>query len=311
MRILYLGRNDERRCASTTWYLKNQLAQIESVEFLGPGYPGFPLLRRWDISKTVSRVYGPDCFDVIVIDHYWDVSRKWKNLDKIEIPKAFIISDPHHEQTGKIEYINKNEIDLSLFVVKHSIMRFKNKMNCSIRWLPWSVDIRVFRDYGFERDYDVTFLGTVGRYYPLRKKILNTLKKTPDIKFFTAQRPSGWNLDPKIHLFKENYSKVLAKSKIFIFGTSILNYPLAKFFEGMACNTLVMAPMPYDSQELHFEPGLNFVEISEENFLERIRYYLEHETERCEIARQGLNTVRKYHTVEIRAKQLVDYLKCC
>jgi len=282
---------------------------MENVVFYGPGYPMFPFFRRWDVPKIIQRVYGSGNPDVILIDHYWDVARKWKNLDKIKIPKASIVSDPHHEPSKKIEFIRKNKIDLALFVVKHSIMKFKDRIDCSVGWLPWSVDTSVFRDYGFERKYDVTFLGKVSRSYPLRQRILETLPKKPGINFFTEKHPPEWNVNPKKYLVRESYAKVLARSKILIFGTSVLNYPLTKFFEGMACNTLVMAPMPHDGEDLHFEPGFNFVEINEENFLEKIGYYLRHENERREIAKRGRETVKKYHTVTIRAKQLVDYLK--
>lgn len=309
MRILYLVKNDENRCASTSWYLKNQLAKMEKVVFSGPGYPKFPFFGRWDVPKTIRRVYASGNPDVIVIDHVWGVSRRWKNLAEIEIPKAFIVSDSHHEPSKKMEYIRQNKIDLALFVCKFSIKQFKDGINCSVGWLPWSVDTRVFRDYGFERKYDVSSLGAVSPYYPLRQRIQEVLPNTAGINFFTKKRPREWNLNPEKHLFRENYAKVLAQSKISIFDTSILNYPVAKFVEAMACNTLVMAPMPFDGEDLHFEPGFNFVEINKENFLEKIRYYLRHENERREIARQGCETVKKYHTVTIRAKQLADYLK--
>jgi len=308
MKILYLTKNDENRCASTSWYLKNQLAKIKKVVFYGPGHPKFSFFRRWEVPKIIRRVYADCNPDVILIDHYWRVSHRWKNLDKIEIPKAFIVSDPHYEPSRKMEYIRQNKIDLALFICKHSIRQFKDRINCSFGWLPWSVDTSVFREYGFERKYDVTSLGVVNRFYPLRERILEILPKTAGMTFFTKKRPGNWNLNPEKDLFRENYAKVLAQSKIFIFGTSIWNYPLAKFFEAMACNTLVMAPMPLNGEDLHFKPEFNFVEINEENFLEKIRYYLGHENERREIAKRGCETVKKYHTVTVRARQLVDYL---
>ena len=310
MRILYLTINDENRCSSPSWYLKNQLAKIEKVVFYGPRYSKFPFFGRWDVPKAIRRVCANGNPDVIVIDHIWALSRKWKNLDEIEFPKACMVCDPHHEPSEKIEYIRRNKVDLALFVYKHSIRQYRNRgLNCSVGWLPWSVDINVFREYGFEREYDVTSLGAVSQYYPLRKRILKVLPKTAGIKFFTKKHPGMWNLNPEKDLFRDNYAKVLARSKIFIFDTAIRNYPVAKFFEAMACNTLVMAPMPHDGEELHFKPEFNFVEINEENFLDKIRYYLKHENERREIAKRGCETVKRYHTVVIRAKQLVDYLK--
>lgn len=309
MKILYLSKNKKNACSSKDWYLQNQLAKMERLVFYGPRYPNFLFFGRWDVPKIIQHVYPNDNPDVILIDHNWKVSRQWKNLEKIEIPKAFIISDPHHEPSKKMAYIRKNKIDLTLFVLKHTLKQFKDKIDCPVGWLPWSVDTRVFRDYGFERKYDVTFLGAADRFYPLRQKILETLPKTPGIKFFTKSHPGKWNIDPKKDLCRENYAKVLAQSKIFIFGTGIANYPVAKFFEAMACNTLVMAPMPLDGEDLHFKPEYNFIEINEENFLEKIRYYLRHENERREIAKLGCETIGKYHTVAVRAKRLVDYLK--
>jgi spore maturation protein CgeB len=308
MKILYLTKNYKTRCDSKDWYLQNQLAKIENVVFYGPEHPKFPFLRRWDGPKIIQHVYANGNPDVILVDHYWGVARRWKNLYKIEIPKVAIISDPHHKPLEKINFIRKNRIELALFVIKHSIKAFKDRIDCSVGWLPWSVDTSVFRDYGFKRKYDVTFLGSVNPYYPLRQRILETLSKIPNINFFTKKHPGQWGLNPRKHLIREKYAKVITQSKILIFGTSILNYPVSKFFEGMACNTLVMAPMPLDGEDLHFHPGFNFVEINKENFVEKIKYYLRHENERQEIAKRGVETVKRYHTVEIRAKQLVDYL---
>jgi spore maturation protein CgeB len=283
---------------------------MEDVVFYGPGHSKIPLFGRWNLSRIIRSVYADDNPDVIVIDHFWHLSRKWKNLNNIEVPKACMVSDPHHEPSEKIEYINRNKVDLALFIYKHSISQFRDRgLECPVGWLPWSADTSVFREYGFEREYDVAFLGAVNRYYPLRQRILEILPRTAGIKFFTARHPGNWNLNPEKDLFRENYAKVLARSKIFIFDNSIWNYPVGKFFEAMACNTLVMAPMPYDGKDLHFEPGFNFVEIDEDNFLEKIRYYLKHEDERREIARQGFETIKQYHTVTIRANQLLEYLR--
>jgi spore maturation protein CgeB len=310
MRILYLTINEENRCFSTSWYFKNQLAKMENVVFYGPGHTKLPFIGRWDVSKIVDRVQTDGKIDVILIDHYWHLSSQYKNLDKIEIPKAFMVCDPHYEPKEKIRFIQQNKIDLALFIYKQSLSEYTAQgVNCHVEWLPWSIDTTVFKEYGFERKYDVTFLGTANKYYPLREKILKSLSQIPDINFFTQGPPGDWNLDPEKDLFRDNYAKVLAKSKIFIFDNSVWNYPVGKFFEAMACNALVLAPMPFEGKDLHFTPGLNFVEINEDDFLYKVKYYLKHDEERIEIARRGLETIEKYHTVQIRATQLIEYLK--
>jgi len=339
MKILYLGKNDEKLAASAMCYLRHALAKIEDVAWYGPGYGNFrrekflhilevvqkrfnfePIIELLnylttpsrDIFRIIEQIYGKDEPDFIIQDVYWPPCY-WKNLDKVKIPKAIIWGDLHHDPLGSVVYVNQNKFDLVLFVYKNSPLRtiYSDRTNCPSTWLPWSVNTNVFKDYGLERKYDVTCLGSMNPYvYPMRAKMVDVLSRRSDINFFTQKHPGyGWNLDPKKHLIRENYARVISQSKIFAFDTGIFNGALIKFFEGMACNTLVMAPMPYDGEELHFEPGYNFVDINEHNFLENILYYLKHEDERLEIAKRGYETVRKYHTVEIRAKQLVDSLK--
>ncbi|MHA1267856.1 MAG: glycosyltransferase [Candidatus Helarchaeota archaeon] len=46
-----------------------------------------------------------------------------------------------------------------------------------------------------------------------------------------------------------------------------------------------------------------------DDWFEKLLYYLENEDERAKIARNGYNTVMKYHTADVRAKQFVRWLK--
>jgi len=44
-------------------------------------------------------------------------ARARKNLDKIKIPKAFILRDPHHEPSEKIDYIGRVKKKKNLLAV--------------------------------------------------------------------------------------------------------------------------------------------------------------------------------------------------
>lgn len=55
----------------------------------------------------------------------------------------------------------------------------------------------------------------------------------------------------------------------------------------------------------HFEPGVDFdYFLDEEDLLRKIQYYLEHEEERKQIARNGYEKVKKYHTWGMRLKEI-------
>lgn len=57
----------------------------------------------------------------------------------------------------------------------------------------------------------------------------------------------------------------------------------------------------------HFEPGVDFVYYeSEEDLIDKCRYYLSHEEERKQIAINGYEKICKYHTYEIRLKEMFE-----
>jgi spore maturation protein CgeB len=70
-----------------------------------------------------------------------------------------------------------------------------------------------------------------------------------------------------------------------------------------------MADRPQSADELHFEAGENYIEINRNNWKEKLEYYLEDDSERERVARNGYETVMKHHTSKIRARQLLDFLK--
>ena len=78
----------------------------------------------------------------------------------------------------------------------------------------------------------------------------------------------------------------------------------------MACGTLVLATKPYfDADRLHFNAGRTFVQVNLNNYLQKVRYYLNNDKERRRITNNADNMIRKHHSSEVRAKQLYNYLK--
>ena len=58
---------------------------------------------------------------------------------------------------------------------------------------------------------------------------------------------------------------------------------------------------------LFFKNGEDLVWFEDENDLvEKVRYYLEHEDERKKIARKGYEKVRKFHTYNVRINEIAE-----
>jgi spore maturation protein CgeB len=290
-----------------------------SVRVMQDSIDKFLLFRNRNPSYNVVQLIRRVNPDVILLDSFFPPNPEWLELNRIKTPKAMVLSDPHHFLTRKLEYAEKNLIDLVFFDCKFAMMHPKTiewrerNPSISVRWLPHSVDTDVFRDYKIPRRLDVISSGSRNStVYPLRQKIYHELSKKQDIKFSMPPHARYFINSSKTiskTMIRENYARFLSSAKIFIFGSSIYNYPVMKYTEGMACNTLVMAPEPRDAHDLHFIPGFNFVEINETDFLEKIEYYLRAEGERLKIAKNGFNTARKYHSVEKRGFELVNSLR--
>ena len=60
----------------------------------------------------------------------------------------------------------------------------------------------------------------------------------------------------------------------------------------------------------HFEPGVDIEYYgSMEELVHKCAYYLEHDEERREIAKNGYEKVKKYHTYEIRIKEMLEIVR--
>jgi glycosyltransferase involved in cell wall biosynthesis len=340
MKIMIADRNLEGEFAASWYYLVKQLAKTEKVVFYGLGgrpsfkFSSLPFSPRINhklgmmwftirkrftaprIIEDVVKITQRESSDVILMRHPFLIHTRFKNINQVKTPKVLLIGDFHRNTKEIQKYVEKNQIDLVLFIYKHwmtTLEKWIERKKVNAKWLPHCVNTKVFHDYGSPRKIDVVSSGFCEqKIYPFRVLIRDTLRTIPDVRFLMPKHPKfelAKGKSPSQVLIRENYARFLSQSKIFIFGSSIYNYALMKYTEGMACNTLVMAPMPTDGTDLHFVPDENFVEVNQNNFLEKIRYYLKHDEERRQIALRGVETISKYHTVEIRARQLVEHLK--
>lgn len=313
MKILYLGYYDAGSASLTAkYYLRLALSKHAKIFCYGP--EGFKWRRELDVSK-LEKSYEPD---IILLQATWPTHIypepggriPWKNLQKVKVPKIMFFNELRSAIAERINYVNRNKIDMTLWGTLKIMNQHKKSLfkGHKAKWNPWSVNINIFKPYKQERIYDAAVLGSMN-YYPERRKIREKLWWRPDIQIFNRVRPGrGFNLDPKKAFIHENYARAIARAKMLIFNAP-KGAALKKYFEGMACKTLVLAPIPTDAKQLHFKAGKNFVAINENNFVEKTLYYLKNEKERIKIALNGYRTIRKHHSCKVRAKQIISFIE--
>ncbi|GAG85991.1 unnamed protein product, partial [marine sediment metagenome] len=249
--------------------MRYALEKITDMVHYGPMFKRFKEHGGVMDVPTLEKIYKPD---VILIQGFRKRVDRWKNLNKTSAPKAVFFSNPHEDLHMRARQLNQAKIDMSLHHIKNWMNRYKPLFAPShkMRWVPFCINPDMFKDYGFERIYDVAILGAMyQRVYPLRTKIRKTLVGRKDLKIFHRSRPQPRG-DPNTTFMRANYAKAIARCKMNIFCTSKFKYAVQKFAETMGCKTLGMADVPLDAEELHFRSDYNFVEINENNFVNKI-----------------------------------------
>ena len=255
--------------------------------------------------------------DFIIMHRYGENKRLLKNFDKVKALKVLLVADPCIDLLSDIEFAERYKFDLLLaFYWGDGIAEeYKRRTKIPIEWLPLSTDVDLLKAER-KRTYDCFLSGCINPYiYPLRTKIYYYLKDSKLKCFLNPIINDESRLVSKGFPWKP-YFKKMQQSKILPFGSPQLHYncyywqyPISKYFNAMACETLVVANKPTDAKALHFIPNHNFVEVNESNFKEKITYYLENEKERKHIVRNARKTVEKYHSSSIRGKQLMKIIE--
>lgn len=188
--------------------------------------------------------------------------------------------------------------DIIVTSVLSIVHEYKGKTK-RIVWMPQyfdSVYYQMSKDIQSpEHIHDIIFLGGLDKR---RKEALAHLSQTFDVAYH-------W------HMFGSDmvYAYSQAKIAIGIHRNQALKNPgdfitSDRIYKAMGCGIFYLSH-PVDKIELLFKPGvhLDMHDRSFENMVEKIKYWLEHEKEREEIAKTGQAEIFKNHTLSVRVKQ--------
>jgi len=337
LRILFTTvRSDELVNLNVIHSLEKEVSKLAECQWVGRGWQDHKPGEKLD--ESIKRLYGNDPPDWVVSNRADLQEYKANGSPRSSRPHGMVmtLADLHVDPQEWVKAANDG-YDITLmrylyspYVKKNLLGRYRyyqrfdpefyvKNLKTRIHHFPWFTDPSIYNPSS-EKEYDVVFLGSSEKkVYPLRNAIVQGLPrlcKEKGWRYMLKGRPPGETTQRNIsellsqgYIVGERYAEVLAKSKVFIFGSSIFRYPLSKYFEVMGSGTLVMADEPQTAQQLHFEDGENYVRINVENWEETLEYYLENDDERMMIASRGYDTVMKYHSAEARAKELVNLLK--
>lgn len=252
------------------------------------------------LSNYEQKYYG------IKKKYYFD---QFKNINNI--PKVFWINDFWHNNIYEWElFIRKFSITdiFSIYTPFHTTRKihsgyFNKNINVKFHKYFRSVNPKDFLKRK-EKNIDVLMLGAMSGFYPNRQYFLDNLIKIKKFNFMYKKHP-GYLFKKDIKLksnIGRNYFKLLSKSKIFITCSTKFNIPIAKVWEIMASGNLLMIDKINNLKLVKLKSNKNYVEISRNNFLKKIKYYLKNDKQREKIISNGRKlALKEYNNLKISA----------
>lgn len=315
MRVLFPTVDRSVRVATHFDQFKKAFATTCKVDFINTVIPN-----GWKTGNYATQVMRGRIKPVRVLEDYLNkkeydfiltdadfiyVHENWKDID---IPKAMIIEDCQKGRNPELQmkWAVKNKFDIIFYKYKKTFEKNYGDIGVkSIVWMPHSVDVKLFKDYGLSKKHKVLMVGQCyGNAYPHRTKMYEMLNNRP---YFTKiGRPMECNQGenkPRWPVGKD-YAMELNQAEICVTGGSAFNFPVMKYFEIPASKSIVMTNWFSELGELGFVDDRNIVIADFENLHEQVVKLLGNKKKLKEIQNNGHDFIRKYHTTHVRALEM-------
>jgi len=226
-------------------------------------------------------------YDLIIItENYPQYSNwQWWNWREIKTPKLFWAIDTH--LIDFTDFINYHKIDYVAFNNKRDI----DKMITSAKkfWLPYGISKKHYGvDYETEKVHDISFIGGLN---PDRQHYVDKY----GMKHF--------------QLYGPNYVREMQKSKI-CFNKSMSHDLNAKNMEIIGSGTFMLSNINEDFlQFMDYNDSIReMMYLDDVDLDNKIKFYLENDEKREEIARNARNYIFDNHSYEKRMEYLITNL---
>lgn len=173
-------------------------------------------------------------------------------------------------------------------------------------YLPFACDTEVFRDFGFERDIDILWMG---RRHPKLHEALVEFSQRRGLNYLYREK-TGFIDDPR------DLGKLAARARYFVVtppgadrsgGYSPL---LMRYFEGLAAGCRLLGTLPKSGEYEALLPRESLLEIAEDGSDLAEKFDADNASdEGWNASRQAMAMVHHEHGWDARAKSIVKELK--
>jgi Glycosyl transferases group 1 len=296
LNLLFITKDRSQRLERSSFYLSQELSKLVNLIIWS---------ENGHIQDILKKIQARP--DFILLNDYKDEYRPFvRGLETLTVPHGIIMHDMHYKLAKREMLIQKEKPSLIFSHYRDAFKKWFPNHADKLVWFPHHVPSDIFRKYHVPKDIPLLLIGaTFPHLYPFRHMITQKLSQNPH---FVHHSHPGYGYVRK-GLAGENYAREISRAKIFLTCDSIHHFPLLKYFEVLACGTLLAAPGSQELKDLGFIDGKTFVEINEVNFKEKIDYYLNNKILCDPIIQNGIELIWKRHTTAIRAKEMVQIIQ--
>lgn len=288
---------------TTAVYLERALCRVCRVITVGPTMPlelGNAMgIRHPVVPLDIETSFMPDMQALLAalpkedhpdlylwVDSVGRFSHLPQHLEALPCPTACYLIDAHFNPQYYWQYAAAFDY---LFVAQLNVLDFFRSRHPRSYWLPLACDPDLHRDHGILRSYPVGFVGGMNSN---RERLLTKISSVAPVRYERC--------------YLEDMARVFSASKIG-FNHASLNDLNMRFFELPSTGALQLFSQTVGSgQELLFKDGEEIAIYTEENLSELVRYYLEHDTVRNQVAQRGRMMVHAAHTYDHRVEDLLS-----
>ncbi len=276
---------------TTARYFEDCLSVSHRVVYVGTpgqGRPGY--LPNVDIVALVNDLgIRPDLF--LYVDS-GPISYLPRRIEQLACPTAAYLIDVH--LGPKLRRPLAALFDYVFVAQRDYVDAYRTSPRQHVEWLPLACDPQIHRASERPRIYDVGFVGHIGSTYDRRTEMLAALDAR--FKLNDYRRPYS----------REEMATIYGQSRI-VFNSAIRGDLNMRVFEAMASGAMLVTDRIENGLLDLFRDGVDLVTFcNQDELVNRVAYYLEHDEERQAIARAGRNQVLAQHTYSQRAERILD-----
>jgi hypothetical protein len=232
--------------------------------------------------------------DLIVLT--WPGTPELKTLkfikERLQIPMVAIWWDSVNHMEEAESFLPFVVVNVTIDSATSHIGKTRQPEKYLPMWAPQ--DSRIYWNPGLQRDIDVSFTGTMAGH-PDRIAGISALRSNG----IEVYQTGGQN---ECRLSVDEYARMHMRSKIalnFCYHPNGVAQVKGRVFEVLLCGTMLLEAENVETARL-FEPMIDYVPFSDEkDLVDKVRYYLDHDAEREEIAANGHQKAKEKYSGEI------------